>query len=111
MQGEGPYVGASTLFVRLGACDLRCRWCDSPHTWQAAETCRIQVSRGSSEFREVANPVPVAAIAVAAEALEFARHAFVAAGLPEQRLYYDSFDYAPDVLAAILGSRAGLRSG
>ena len=36
VQGEGPDVGASTLFVRLGACDLRCRWCDSPHTWRPA---------------------------------------------------------------------------
>lgn len=43
--------------------------------------------------------------------IEAARRAFVAAGLPEERLYYDSFDYAPDVLAAILASRAGLRSG
>jgi organic radical activating enzyme len=77
VQGEGPHVGASTLFVRLGVCDLRCRWCDSPHTWQAAEACRIQVSRGSAEFREIANPVPVAAIVAAAEALDLASHAFV----------------------------------
>jgi organic radical activating enzyme len=77
VQGEGPYVGASTLFVRLGVCDLRCRWCDSPHTWRAADVCRIQLARGSSAFREIANPVPVAAIARAAEALDLARHAFV----------------------------------
>jgi organic radical activating enzyme len=78
VQGEGPHVGASTLFVRLGVCDLRCRWCDSPHTWRAADVCRIQLARGSSAFREIANPVPVAAIAHAAEALDLARHAFVA---------------------------------
>jgi len=36
------------------------------------------------------------------------RRAFVDAGLPEERLYYDSFDYAPDVIAEILGSRAGI---
>lgn len=77
VQGEGPHVGASTLFVRLGVCDLRCRWCDSPHTWRAADACRIQLARGSSEFREIANPAPVAAIARAAEALDLARHAFV----------------------------------
>ena len=77
VQGEGPHVGASTLFVRLGVCDLRCRWCDSPHTWRAADVCRIQLARGSSAFREIANPVPVAAIARAAEALDLARHAFV----------------------------------
>ena len=77
VQGEGPHVGASTLFVRLGVCDLRCRWCDSPHTWRAADVCRIQLARGSSAFREIANPVPVAAIVAAAEALDLTRHAFV----------------------------------
>lgn len=36
------------------------------------------------------------------------RRSFVAAGLDEDRLYYDSFDYAPDVLAEILRNRAGI---
>jgi len=40
--------------------------------------------------------------------IEAGRRAFVRAGLAEERLYYDSFEYAPDVLAAILKSRAGL---
>ncbi len=40
--------------------------------------------------------------------IDAGRHAFVDAGLPEDRLYYDSFDYAPDILAKILGSRAGI---
>jgi CDP-4-dehydro-6-deoxyglucose reductase, E3 len=37
-----------------------------------------------------------------------ARRAFAHAGLSEERLYYDSFEYAPDVLAAILRGRAGI---
>lgn len=40
--------------------------------------------------------------------IDAGRHAFVDAGLPEDRLYYDSFDYAPDVLAQILSNRAGI---
>ena len=40
--------------------------------------------------------------------IEVARHRFVTAGLPEERLYYDSFDYAPDVLARIVAARAGI---
>ncbi len=40
--------------------------------------------------------------------IDAGRRAFVQAGLPETRLYYDSFDYAPDVLAQILRSRAGI---
>lgn len=40
--------------------------------------------------------------------IDAGRRAFVDAGLPEERLYYDSFDYAPDVLAQILAGRAGI---
>lgn len=40
--------------------------------------------------------------------IDIGRHRFVAAGLPEARLYYDSFEYAPDVLAQILAGRAGI---
>lgn len=40
--------------------------------------------------------------------IDAGRRAFVQAGLPEHRLYYDSFDYAPEVLSRILRSRAGL---
>lgn len=29
VQGEGPLAGTLTHFVRLGACDYRCTWCDS----------------------------------------------------------------------------------
>ncbi len=74
-QGEGPHVGRSTLFVRFGACDLRCRWCDSPHTWKAGPRCRIEdPARGE---REIANPVSLAEVAAAAEALHVERHRFV----------------------------------
>jgi CDP-4-dehydro-6-deoxyglucose reductase len=40
--------------------------------------------------------------------IDAGRRAFVAAGLPAERLFYDSFEYAPDVLAAILRGRAGI---
>ncbi len=40
--------------------------------------------------------------------IDACRRRFVEAGLPETRLYYDSFDYAPDVLAQILRNRAGI---
>lgn len=77
VQGEGPDVGASTLFVRFGACDLRCRWCDSPHTWHPAAACRIELRRGAAEFRTIPNPVPVATTLAALRALEAERHRFV----------------------------------
>ncbi|KAG9605876.1 hypothetical protein KCV01_g5905, partial [Aureobasidium melanogenum] len=40
--------------------------------------------------------------------IQLGREAFAAAGLPDDRLYFDSFDLAPDVLAAILRGRAGI---
>jgi 7-carboxy-7-deazaguanine synthase len=76
VQGEGPDVGASTLFVRLGECDLRCRWCDSRHTWVKAARCRIERVRGGGVFDEVANPVSVAQALAAARELDAAGHRF-----------------------------------
>ncbi len=34
--------------------------------------------------------------------IDSARHAFVESGLPEERLFYDSFEFAPDVPVAVL---------
>jgi organic radical activating enzyme len=77
VQGEGPCVGLSTLFVRFGGCDLRCRWCDSPHTWLPAVRCRIETERGSGRFREVENPLSADAALEAARALGAAAHRMV----------------------------------
>ncbi|MEO8670815.1 MAG: 2Fe-2S iron-sulfur cluster-binding protein [Tahibacter sp.] len=40
--------------------------------------------------------------------IDAGRRSFAAAELADERLYYDSFDYAPDVLANILRNRAGI---
>jgi organic radical activating enzyme len=33
VQGEGPSCGRRCGFLRLGGCNLHCRWCDTPYTW------------------------------------------------------------------------------
>jgi CDP-4-dehydro-6-deoxyglucose reductase, E3 len=40
--------------------------------------------------------------------IDAGRRLFAKAGLSDERLYFDSFDYAPDVLAQILAGRAGI---
>lgn len=58
-QGEGSFVGRPTVFVRFGGCDLRCRWCDSAHTWKSSEKCRFELEAGQQAFSSEPNPTPL----------------------------------------------------
>ncbi|WP_300190129.1 7-carboxy-7-deazaguanine synthase QueE [uncultured Alistipes sp.] len=33
IQGEGYHTGKAAYFIRLGGCDVGCRWCDAKYTW------------------------------------------------------------------------------
>ena len=33
IQGEGYHAGKPAYFIRLGGCDVGCRWCDAKYTW------------------------------------------------------------------------------
>lgn len=33
IQGEGYHTGKPAYFIRLGGCDVGCRWCDAKFTW------------------------------------------------------------------------------
>lgn len=57
IQGEGANVGTRQLFIRFAGCDLRCRYCDSAHTWHPTRECHIEVTPGQRDFISVPNPV------------------------------------------------------
>ena len=101
VQGEGPHVGETTLFVRLGGCDLRCGWCDSPQTWRPAATARVETRRGSSRFRELPNPVALTDAVAAAEALELEAHRFVSLTGGEPLLQPDSVHALAEALGGL----------
>lgn len=33
IQGEGVRMGEPAVFIRLSGCNLHCKWCDTPYTW------------------------------------------------------------------------------
>jgi 7-carboxy-7-deazaguanine synthase len=41
IQGESTHVGQPCVFVRLTACDLRCRWCDTPYAFHEGRKMSI----------------------------------------------------------------------
>ena len=43
IQGEGPYAGASQVFVRLFECNMHCVWCDTP----------ASIGDGKREYKEL----------------------------------------------------------
>ncbi|MDG2992053.1 7-carboxy-7-deazaguanine synthase QueE [Candidatus Synechococcus calcipolaris G9] len=57
IQGEGANVGTRQLFIRFAGCDLRCRYCDSAHTWHPPRQCQIELTPGERDFISVPNPV------------------------------------------------------
>jgi organic radical activating enzyme len=97
-QGEGLHAGRRQLFVRLGGCPLRCRYCDTPESLVPVAECRILGPDGT-ERRP--NPLPpdaldaaVAALAAAAPPLHaiaitggepLAQVDFLVAWLPRRR--------------------------
>jgi 7-carboxy-7-deazaguanine synthase len=54
IQGESTYVGEPCVFVRLTACDLRCRWCDTPYAFH--EGRRMSVDEVIARVDEYACP-------------------------------------------------------
>ena len=45
IQGEGFHTGKPAYFIRLGGCDVGCRWCDAKTTWNPKLFPPVDVNR------------------------------------------------------------------
>lgn len=46
IQGEGSAAGRHCLFIRLGLCNLECKWCDTAYTWAFTEAKAAKTNSG-----------------------------------------------------------------
>jgi 7-carboxy-7-deazaguanine synthase len=60
LQGEGFHTGKPAYFVRIGGCDVGCRWCDVKEAWNASSCPPVS----SALIAEHASNHPAKAIVV-----------------------------------------------
>src|SRR6187455_1447777 len=64
IQGESTHAGRPCVFVRLAACDLRCRWCDTPYAFTGGRKMSIdavvaEVARHECRLVEITGGEPL----------------------------------------------------
>lgn len=124
IQGEGLYVGEPQSFVRLSGCPLRCRWCDTPHSWSLdgkASRCRVAAppARGgvrheegpATPFRvatwvgEVEDGAPRTVSVTGGEPLIWPEFIEALSGmLGERRVHLETAGGDPDALESVLSA-------
>lgn len=60
IQGEGHHTGKPAYFIRLGGCDVGCKWCDAKFTWNP----RLFPPVGVDEIVERAESYPARSIVI-----------------------------------------------
>jgi 7-carboxy-7-deazaguanine synthase len=56
IQGEGPWAGAQSLFIRTSGCNLRCWFCDTPYTSWKPEGTALSLDELSWRVADCAAP-------------------------------------------------------
>ena len=64
VQGESTHVGRPCVFVRLTACDLRCRWCDTAYAFTGGRKMSIdevlaEIARHGTPLVEITGGEPL----------------------------------------------------
>ena len=62
IQGEGPSVGRPAIFIRLFGCNLRCKWCDTPYSYQPTQQTNMKIVTIIEEVKRLANLRPLVVI-------------------------------------------------
>jgi organic radical activating enzyme len=62
LQGEGPRLGERQIFARLGACNLRCDYCDEPDTIPSDSGALWPLERLVGEIERLAGERPHKAV-------------------------------------------------
>lgn len=70
LQGEGLHAGRSAFFIRLAGCAVGCPWCDTKHSWPAADHPRRSLKALADEARQAASAGAAFVVVSGGEPLE-----------------------------------------
>ncbi len=111
IQGEGPLVGIRQLFVRFSACDLRCKWCDTPESLVRTEVCSIEKEPGLRLYETINNPITSNSLISLLKNLNNVKHHSISLTGGEPLLQSDFLCSSLSQLKDELGTEVYLESG
>jgi 7-carboxy-7-deazaguanine synthase len=87
LQGEGKLTGVASWFCRVGGCNLRCAWCDTPYSSWHPEGVRRSIDELVSEALTHAHRGVMHAVITGGEPMVFPSAALLARRLREHRVH------------------------
>lgn len=67
IQGEGRFAGAPMTFLRVAVCPIRCRYCDTPHSYEANPTFPVGLGERRRDERNPVDSARAAALVLEVE--------------------------------------------